>query len=159
LGAALRHQARYLASRWQVNDDDVDRDVFARHAFGRSPLGPREIALLTRRPRSRWDPGHDEVAHMDYRICDLCRLGVVLKIRTSEEWKRRRYATWMIDRSRRFAPSYRWITSGRLSDGRAFWRFVMAREPGQYRHRRPCEHIQASFRYPGSNHWRAAARA
>jgi hypothetical protein len=85
LGAALRHQARYLAARWQFNDDDVDRDVFARHTVGHSPVGPREITLLTRRPRSRWDPGHDEVGHMDYRICDLCRLGVVLKIRTSEE--------------------------------------------------------------------------
>jgi hypothetical protein len=157
LGAALRHWARYLACRWRCNDDDVDGDVFARHAVARSPVGRREITLLTRQPLSRWDPRHGEVGHMDYRICDLCRRGVVLKIRTSEEWKRRRYATWMIDRSRRMAPGYLWTTSGQMSDARAFWDFVMAREPGQYRPKKPCEHILASMRYPGTSHWRATA--
>jgi hypothetical protein len=96
---------------------------------------------------------------MDYRICDLCRLGVVLKIRTSEEWKRRRYATWMIERSRRFTPDYTWVTSRQMFDARAFWDFVIARVPGQYRPKKPCQHIQASFRYPGSNHWRATVPA
>ena len=32
LRAALRHQVRYLAARWRLNDDDVDREVFARHS-------------------------------------------------------------------------------------------------------------------------------
>lgn len=159
LRAALRHQVRYWAARLRYNDDDVDREVFARHLLGRSPMGRREITLLARRPRPRWDPGHDEVGHLDYRICDICRLATVLKVRTSAEWKRRRYATWMVERSRRFAPDYTWVTSGQLSDARAFWDFVMARVPGQYRPRMPCEHIQASFRHPGSNHWRAQARA
>lgn len=160
LGAALRHQVRYLATRWlQLNDDDVDRDVFARQTFSPNPVGPREITLLARRPRAPWDPGHDEVGHMDYRICDRCRLGVVLKIRTSTEWKRRRYATWMIERSRRFASDYTWITSRQMSDARSFWDFVMTRVPDQYRPRKPCEHILASFRFPGSRHWRGAVRA
>jgi hypothetical protein len=159
LRAALRHQARYLAARWRWIDDDVDRDVFARHTISPHPTGPREITLLARRPRSRWDPGHDEVGHMDYRICDLCRLGTVLKIRTAEEWKRRRYATWMVDRSRRFAPDYTWVTSRQMSDGRAFWDGVMARVPGQYLPKMYCHHIEDSLRHPGWRHWRAAARA
>jgi hypothetical protein len=95
---------------------------------------------------------------MDYRICDLCRFGVVFKIRTSEEWKRRHYASWMIDRSRRVAPGCTWIASRQMTDARAFWDFVMARVPGQYRPKKPCPHVLANFRYPGSNHWRAAAR-
>ena len=92
---------------------------------------------------------------MDYRICDLCRLGTVLKIRTAEEWKRRRYALWMIDRSRRFAPDYTWITSRQLSGSEAFWGRGKALVPGQYQARRSCEHILASFRHPASDHWRA----
>ncbi|MDT4993591.1 MAG: hypothetical protein QOH97_3483 [Actinoplanes sp.] len=127
----MPHQARYLATRWQYNDDDVDRYVVARHTISANPVGSREITLLARRPRSQWDPGHDEVGHMDYRICDRCRLGVVFKIRTSEEWKRRRYAAWMIKRSRRLAPRYTWVTSRQMSDARAFWDFVMAAVPGQ----------------------------
>jgi hypothetical protein len=156
--AALRHQVRYLAARWQFSDDDVDREVFARHTIGPNPVGPREITLWTRRPRSPWDPGRDEVGHLDYRICDLCRLAVVSKIRTSEEWKRRGYASWMLGRSRRIAPEYRWVTSRQMSDARGFWEFVMVRVPGQYRPGKPCEHILASWRHPGSRHWRAAVR-
>jgi hypothetical protein len=155
LRSAVRHQIRHLAGRWRLNDDDVDRDVFARHSIGRSPVGPREITLLARRPRAAWDPGHDEVAHMDYRICDLCRLGMVLKIRTAEEWKRRRYASWMIERSRRFAPDYTWVTSRQLTGSEEFWRRVKHRNPGQYRHRLYCKHVHASLRRPGSSHWRA----
>ncbi|GGM23052.1 hypothetical protein ACFFX1_10750 [Dactylosporangium sucinum] len=156
LTAALRHQLRYLAARWQLNDDHVDGDVFARYTVARSPVGSREITLLTRRPRARWDPGHDEVGHLAYRICDLCQLGAIIKIRTAEEWKRRGYATWMLDRSFRAAPGFTWTTTRQMSDARAFWDFVIGRTPGQYRPKKPCRHIQASFRRPGCTHWRAA---
>jgi hypothetical protein len=105
LGAALRHQTRYLAARRRWNNDVVDAEVVARHTVARSPVGPRNITVLTRQPRAPWDPEPDEVGHMDYRICDRCRLGMVLNISTSDGWKRRGYATWMIDRSRRFAPA------------------------------------------------------
>jgi hypothetical protein len=96
---------------------------------------------------------------MDYRICDRCRIGVVFKIRTSEEWKRRRYAAWMIERSRRFAPGYTWVTSRQMSDARKFWDFVTAAVPGQYRPETPCQHIQQSLRHPAGQHWRAARYA
>ena len=75
---------RCLSTRKRLNDD-IDDEVFARHGRARSPVGPREITLLAREPLSRWDPRHAEVAHMGYRICDLCRLATVLKIQTSEE--------------------------------------------------------------------------
>ncbi|BCY11138.1 hypothetical protein [Actinoplanes sp. L3-i22] len=155
LWPAVRHQARFLAARWRLNDDAVDREVFARHSIDRSPAGPREITLLTRRLRSRWEPSPDEVAHLDYRICDLCELGTILKIRTVAEYKRRRYASWMIDRSRRFAPSYTWVTSRQLTGSEQFWRHAQTRAPGQYRPHRYCEHLHASLRHPGRRHWRA----
>jgi hypothetical protein len=155
VGAAVRHQVRFLAARWQLNDDHVDPDVFARYTVARSPVGSREITLLARRPRSPWDPGHDEVGHLAYRVCDLCRIGVIIKIRTAEDRKRRGYATWMLDRSFRFAPRFTWTTTRQMSDARAFWEAVMARVPGQYRPKKPCRHIQDSFSRPGSRHWRA----
>ena len=74
LGAGPRHRVRYLVARWlRPNDDDVDRDVFAGHPIDPDPVGAREITLLTRRPPAPWNPVHDEVGHLDFRICDRCQ--------------------------------------------------------------------------------------
>lgn len=91
---------------------------------------------------------------MDYRICDLCRLGTVLKIQTAHEWKRRRNASWMIDRSRRFALDYTWVTSRQQTGSEGFWRSVKTQTSGQYQPSSYCEHIHASLRSPGNGRWR-----
>ncbi|GIJ51655.1 hypothetical protein Val02_85410 [Virgisporangium aliadipatigenens] len=153
----MRLALRHLLMRYRTGDERVDREVFARHTIPRSPLGRRDITLLTYMPASAWDPRPEHVGRLNYRICDLCRLGTIFKIHTSEVWKRRGYASWMLDRSRHFAPDFTWITSRQLHDARAFWQHVRTRVSLQYTPRRPCEHIEAALRATKDD-WRAASK-
>ncbi|GHI20345.1 hypothetical protein Shyd_83230 [Streptomyces hydrogenans] len=100
------------------------------------PAGMQEVQV-------RAPDGYD-FARLVWQVCDLCRLGLVAKIRVTRPWQHHGYGTRMMRLALNGRSGYSWSTTPQSEDGRAFFPVVAeainVALPGQSV---LCEHMHA----------------
>ena len=114
-----------------------------RGIYWRPLVGPRNIdARMIRAAPLIGDRLRSTIAEMSYQICDRCRIGIVWKISTDEEWRLKGIASAMIDRGRLDAAGYAWRTSEQLPGAVAFWQKIGERTGLGYQPGDECKHMR-----------------
>lgn len=125
--------------------DDVDwRWLRIRHPRTRrfflhypesGPASHQEIKVYDRK-------GIDD-ARLVWKVCHLCRRGVISKISLSPEVQRRGLGTLLTDRALLDGAHYRWTTSSQSPDGSAFFASVRTRTGAAFTPlARTCAHLR-----------------
>ncbi|MFB7739507.1 hypothetical protein ACFC08_35205 [Streptomyces sp. NPDC056112] len=77
------------------------------------PAGFQEI-------QARAPDGYD-FARLVWQACEVCRLGLIVKIRVTGPWQRHGYGTRMVRFALRRRDGYRWTTTPQSEDAQAFF--------------------------------------
>ncbi|WP_165968438.1 GNAT family N-acetyltransferase [Saccharopolyspora elongata] len=85
------------------------------------------------------------VGDADYRVCELCHLGVIEHVRVDPPFRRRGLATRAITKLLTDWPNYSWSTSP-INDHRAlcFWKSLDWPDPGTLGTPYACIHMRQS---------------
>ncbi|MFJ4343247.1 hypothetical protein [Streptomyces sp. NPDC088915] len=124
---------------WRV---DPDTETWW-HLPPPSPAGMQEVQVCA--------PDGYDFARLVWKVCEPCRLGLVLKIRVTEPWQRHGYGSRMVRFALRGRDGYAWTTTPQSDDGRAFFPAIAATAgvdlpPGRH----VCEHMEArGLKLPG----------
>ncbi|MDQ8707571.1 hypothetical protein RCO28_34635 [Streptomyces sp. LHD-70] len=89
-------------------------------------------------------PDEYDFARLVWQACEVCRLGLIVKIRVTEPWQRHGYGSRMVRFALRGHGGYRWTTTPQSEDAQAFFP-ALAKATGVAfpRQAERCEHMRA----------------
>ncbi|MFY0516140.1 hypothetical protein ACOMD4_38005 [Streptomyces anulatus] len=83
------------------------------HLLPNTPAGMQEIQACA--------PDGYNFARLVWQSCEVCRLGLILKIRVTGPWQRHGYGSRMVRFALRGVDAYRWTTTSQSEDAQAFF--------------------------------------
>ncbi|TLQ38958.1 hypothetical protein [Streptomyces marianii] len=130
--AAKAPDIRPNSLEWRV---DPDTETWW-HIPPGSPAGMQEIQACA--------PDGYDFARLVWQACEVCRLGLIVKIRVTGPWQRHGYGTRMVRFALRDRDGYDWTTTQQSEDARAFFPALTESTGVAFpRHAHLCEHMRA----------------
>ncbi|MEV8057149.1 hypothetical protein AB0P37_11620 [Streptomyces antimycoticus] len=119
-------------NRWRV---DPDTETWW-HLPPNAPAGMQEIQACA--------PDGYDFARLVWQACEVCRLGLIVKIRVTGPWQRHGYGSRMVGFALRGRDDYRWTTTPQSEDARAFFPVITESTGVAFpRQAHLCEHMRA----------------
>ncbi|AWW35372.1 hypothetical protein DN051_40260 [Streptomyces cadmiisoli] len=117
---------------WRV---DPDTETWW-HVPPGGPAGMQEIRASA--------PDGYEFARLVWQACEVCRLGLIVKIRVTGPWQRHGYGSRMVRFALHGRDGYAWTTTPQSEDARAFFPALTASTGVAFpRQAQRCEHMRA----------------
>ncbi|CAM5671471.1 hypothetical protein [Streptomyces mordarskii] len=117
---------------WRV---DPDTETWW-HLPPNVPAGMQEIQACA--------PDGYDFARLVWQSCEVCRLGLIVKIRVTGPWQRHGYGSRMVGFALRGRDGYRWTTTPQSEDARAFFPVITESTGVAFpRQAHLCEHMRA----------------
>ncbi|MFE3995002.1 hypothetical protein ACFXPW_25395 [Streptomyces goshikiensis] len=118
---------------WRV---DPETETWC-HKLPGDPAGLQEVRACA--------PDGYDFARLVWQACEVCRLGLIVKIRVTGPWQRHGYGSRMVRFALRGRDGYAWTTTPQSEDAQAFFPAFTATTGVAFpRDAHRCEHMRAA---------------
>ncbi|WP_329529661.1 hypothetical protein [Streptomyces sp. NBC_01462] len=122
----------FNSPEWEV---DPDTETWW-HLPPNTPAGMQEIRACA--------PDGYDFARLVWQACEVCCLGLIVKIKVTGPWQRHGYGSRMVRFALRDREGYRWTTTPQSEDARAFFPVITKATGVAFpREHHLCGHMQA----------------